>query len=121
MSTCSFIICTRSSAPWPITSNSWSNVPAPGDPGHRCDAVGHEDRVPEGDDRRRAQPDLVGHTGEVCERDERLDEGTVRALHPVRVEHEMVAHPQGIEPEALCQPRSVDEQVLIRLEAEMGH
>ena len=77
--------------------------------------------MPERDDRRRAESDLFGDAGEIRESYERLDEGAVRALHAVRVEDEVVAHPERIEAEALGQPRALHEQVLIRLQAEVGH
>ncbi len=77
--------------------------------------------MPERNDRRRPQPDVVGHAREIRQRDERLDEGAVRPLHAVRMEDEVVAHPQRIEAQTLGQPRALDEQILIRLEPEMRH
>ena len=73
----------------------------------------------ERDDRRCPESDLVGDAGEERERDERLDERAVRALHAVRVEDEVVADPERVEPMALGQARALDKQILIGLEAEV--
>jgi len=88
-------------------------------PGHRRDQVRHVDRVSERNDRGRAETDALRHAGEIGERGERLDEGSVRALHAMRVEHEVVAHPERVEAQPVGEPGALDEQVLVSLDAEM--
>ena len=58
--------------------------------------------------------------GQERQRDERLDERPVRALHAVGVEDQVVAHPDGVEAERSASWTPSIEQVLVGLLAEVG-
>jgi hypothetical protein len=75
--------------------------------------------VAERDDRRGPEADLLGDARQVGQGHERFDERPVGALHPVRVEDEVVADPQRVEPEPVGQASAFDQQVLVGLDPEV--
>ena len=75
--------------------------------------------MPERDDGGGTEPDGLGRARQIREGDERLQERPIGALHPVRVEDEVVSNPQGIEAEALGESGSIDQEVLIGVLAEV--
>ena len=55
----------------------------------------------------------------IRERDERLDERAVGALHAVRMEDQVVANPDGVEAETFREANAIDEQVLVGILAKV--
>jgi hypothetical protein len=56
---------------------------------------GEVERVAKWDERGRAKPYAIRHTGKVGEGDKGIHECCVRALHPMGLKDDMIPHPQA--------------------------